>query len=295
MSQQAPDLPRSVQIIGRYRTLVGMMAVLGLLAGAVFAALNPPASTSTALVAFTAPRCPAAAFCGGPMFSPDYIAATVLTTLPGGVQIELVTGTVLAVSATAGTAAEAEASADGAARSYLAYTASLNYLGERPSARILVPATIATGTTPPKQVFGEALLGAVLGALAGIIAALAGSWATIDPVALPRGVGPAEHYGGAAQDGGYPATGISLAQLAREDAERRAAGHSPPRRPALSPTPATELASPEGDGGVEPVQGRVLPCGVGLIEGAGPAQPELMAGVLVVVPHRARVGQAEAW
>jgi len=235
MSQQAPDLPRSVQIIGRYRTLVGMMAVLGLLAGAVFAALNPPESTSTVLVAFTAPRCPAEAICGGPMFSPDYIAATVLKTLPSGVQMELVTGTVLAVSATAGSAAQAEASADGAVRSYLAYTASLNYLGQRPSARILVPATIETGTTPPKQVLGDALLGAVLGALAGIIAALAGSRATIDPVSLPRGIGAAGPYGGAGQEGGFPATEISLAQLAREHAERRAAGQCPPDRPGAEP------------------------------------------------------------
>jgi hypothetical protein len=235
MSQQAPDLPRSVQIIGRYRTLVGMMAVMGLLAGAVFAALNPPGSTSTALVAFTAPRCPAEAICGGPMFSPGYIAATVLKTLPSGVQMELVTGTVLAVSATAGTAAQAEASTDAAVRSYLAYAASLTYLGQRPSARILTPATIAAGTAPPKQVFGDALLGAVLGALAGIMAALAGSRATIDPVALPRGPGPAEQFGGAAQEGGFRATEISLTQLAREDAERRAAGQSPPGRSEAEP------------------------------------------------------------
>jgi len=227
MSQQASDLPRSVQIIGRYRTLVAMMAVLGLLAGAVFAALNPPGSTSKALVVFAAPQCPAGAICGGPMFSPGYIPATVLTAFPSGVQIKLQTGTVLAVSASAGTAAQAEARADAAVRSYLAYAGSLNYLGQQPSARILASATAATGTTPPRQVFGDALLGAIFGALVGIIAALAGSRATIDPVALPRGPGTGGQYRGAGRENRYP-TEIPLKQLAREYAERRAAGDSPP-------------------------------------------------------------------
>jgi hypothetical protein len=229
MRQQASDLPRSVQIIGRYRTLVGMMAVLGLLAGAVFATLNPSGSTSQALVVFRAPQCPAGAICGGPVFSPGYILARMLKTFPSGVQVKPVTGTVLAVSATAGTAAQAKARADAAVRSYLAYAGSLDYLGQQPSARILVPATAAAGTAPPKQVFGDALLGAVAGALAGIIAALAGSRATIDPVTLPGEPGAAGPSGGAGQDGGYP-TGISLMQLAREYAERRAASESPPDR-----------------------------------------------------------------
>ncbi len=52
MSQQASDLPRSVQIIGRYRGLIGLVALLGALVGVVFAALNPPASTSQTLVVF---------------------------------------------------------------------------------------------------------------------------------------------------------------------------------------------------------------------------------------------------
>jgi hypothetical protein len=236
MSQQASDLPRSVQIIGRYRTLVGMMAVLGLLAGAVFAALNPPpGSTSKALVVFTAPQCPVGAICGGPMFSPDYIPAAVLKTFPSGVQIKPVTGTVLAVSATAGTAAQAEASANAAVRSYLAYAGSLNYLGQQPSARILASATAATGTTPPKQVFGDALLGAVAGALVGLIAALAAGQATIDPVALPRGTGADGHYGVPGRQDGYPTTEITLQQLAREYAEQRAASERPLGRAEAEP------------------------------------------------------------
>ena len=50
MSQQALDLPRAVQTVRRYRILVGIMAVLGLLVGAAYATLNPPMFTGTALV-----------------------------------------------------------------------------------------------------------------------------------------------------------------------------------------------------------------------------------------------------
>src|SRR5580700_8132269 len=73
MNQQPPDLPRSVQIIGRYRSLIGVVALLGALVGVLLAALNPPASSSQTLVVFTAPTCPAGGICGGPAFSPAFI------------------------------------------------------------------------------------------------------------------------------------------------------------------------------------------------------------------------------
>ena len=41
MNQQASDLPWPVQMIGRYRSLIGLVALLGALAGIVFAALEP--------------------------------------------------------------------------------------------------------------------------------------------------------------------------------------------------------------------------------------------------------------
>jgi hypothetical protein len=229
MSQQTSGLSRFVQIIGRYRILIGLMALLGGLAGAVFATLHPPGSTSRALVVFAAPSCPAeGAICGGPMFSPKYILAGVLKEFPDGVQIESVTGSVLSVSATAGTMAQAEANADAAVRSFIAYAGSLNYLGEQPSARVLEPATAAAGTTPPKQVFGDALLGAVFGALAGVIAALAGSRSTIEPVALPQGTGVGGPYWEAGQENRLAPTEMPLQQLAQEYTARRAAGDSPP-------------------------------------------------------------------
>jgi hypothetical protein len=194
MSQQEQDLPRFVQIIGRCKTLVATMAAVGLLAGIVFAALNAPVFTSRALLA-VAPTCPAGAICGGPAFLPAYNQAELLKELPAGVQINAVTEEILSVSAVAGTAAQAEAAADAAARSYIAYADSLSSPGWQAPAPLLEPATTATGTPPLQRLRADALLGAVFGALLGIITALASSGATIDPVAAPRGFDVGEGKG----------------------------------------------------------------------------------------------------
>jgi len=184
MNQHAPDLPRSVEIIGRCRILIGVMAALGLLAGAVFAEVYPADYTSKVVVVFTAPACPAGAICGGPAFPPAYSQAGSLGAVSNGVQITPVTGNVVSVSASAGTAARARAAAEAAARGYIDQADSPTYLGEHASARVLRGVTSATGTAPPKRLEGAALLGAVFGALLGVIMALAGARATIDP--LPR-------------------------------------------------------------------------------------------------------------
>lgn len=227
MNQQASDLPRSVQIIGRYRSLIGLVALLGALVGVVLAALNPPASTSQTLVVFSAPTCPAGAICGGPMFSPAFIEAMLLKQFPSGVQVKPVTGDVVSISVAAGTAVRAEAIAHAAARSYIVDAGALPYLGEFPSAQILQPATSAAAATPLKQVAGDALLGAVLGALLGIIAALAGSQTIIDSPALPRGHDDGAGDRAAGQPTRYATTHLSLQELARQDAQRRAAAYSP--------------------------------------------------------------------
>jgi hypothetical protein len=226
MNQQASDLPRSVQIIGRYRTLIGLVALLGALVGVVFAALNPPVSAGQTLVVFTAPTCPGAgAICGGPTFSPGYFEAMLLKQFPSGVQVKPVAGDVVSISVAAGTAARAEAMAD--AHSYIADAGSVSYMGEHASVRILQPATSATVTTPFKQVAGDALLGAILGTLLGIIAALAGSQTIIDSPALPRALDVGAGDRGTGHPTRYATNGLTLHQLAREHAERTAASDSP--------------------------------------------------------------------
>jgi hypothetical protein len=220
MSQQEQDLPRFVQIIGRCKTLVATMAAVGLLAGIVFAALNAPVFTSRALLA-VAPTCPAGAICGGPAFLPAYNQAELLKELPAGVQINAVTEEILSVSAVAGTAAQAEAAADAAARSYIAYVGSQSYFGQQGPAQMLYPATRATATVPPKRLFIGALLGAAFGALLGVMAALAGSRTTIDPPPAPQGLDDADVDWGAGREAKYALTGLSLAALGQEYARQR--------------------------------------------------------------------------
>jgi hypothetical protein len=227
MSQQASDLPRPVQIIGQYKILVGMMALLGLLVGAVFAALNPPGSDSQVVLLFTAPSCPAGAVCGGAMFSLPSTEAGWLGTNPGEVQVRTVTGSILSVSVTARTAAQATALAEAAARSFIDYAGSLSYLGEHALVEVLEPP--GTGSEPvwPKYLLNGALLGALFGALAGIIVALAAGQTIIDPVTLPEGLGAGEAARGPDPETGYGSTGIPLEQLALEYSSRRAASDEP--------------------------------------------------------------------
>ena len=143
MNQQAPDLPRSLQIIARYRGLIGFVALLGALAGIIFAALTPPASSSQAMVVFTAPTCPggAGAICGGPAFSSGYFQAMLLKQFPSGVQVTPAGGNVVSIRVAAGTIAQAEAIADAAA----ADAGSVSYMGEHASLRVLDAGTSAAG------------------------------------------------------------------------------------------------------------------------------------------------------
>ncbi len=187
MSQQVADTPRFAQIIGRYSALVGMMALLGLLGGAVFAAVNPPVFTSRALVLMAPPSCPQGAICGGPLFSPGHLEARLLQSPPSGVQAKLLPGNYVRVTAKAGTPAQAEATAEAAAVSYLSYDVSASYPGWPGSARILEPAMSASGTPPLTVLRDDVLLGGVSGLLLGVIAALAGGGSTIDSPAAPPG------------------------------------------------------------------------------------------------------------
>ncbi len=182
MSQQLLNLPKFAQIVRRNRTLIGILTALGLLAGAVFATLHPETFTSKALVVAEVPSCPPGASCAaGPQLLTYDIHARFLKVFPYGVQIKPLTGNVLSVSARAGTAAQAQALANAAARSYIAMAASPANPGGRVSAQ-LEPATRAAGPTAPEWLVLDALLGAISGALLGIITALAASGTTVDPM-----------------------------------------------------------------------------------------------------------------
>jgi capsular polysaccharide biosynthesis protein len=191
------NLRRSAQIVRRHRILVGIVAVLGLLLGVVYSVLNPPTFTSTALVvvpqAVVSPQAGAGtgvtadAGPGGYMTTQATIAAsdpvlsaalryvspaTSLRVLERDIEVTTPTAGILSINARGSTAAQAEATANAVAHSYVAYVGSAASLVGFVSAHVLNAATTATETAPLVRLLIFGLLGAVCGALVGVIAAL---------------------------------------------------------------------------------------------------------------------------
>jgi capsular polysaccharide biosynthesis protein len=203
MSEQAMDLRRSVRIMRRHKFLIGAVAVLGLLVGAAYSVLHPPTLTSTALVVL--PQAAQNAQNGqsgqsgqngqqsGTSGPDSYMATQIviassdpvlsgalaslrpapsLQALHSEVQVTSPTPDILSVSAEGTSAAQAEARANAVSASYVAYITSAHSGFGHLSAHVLNQATSATGSTPLLRVVFP-LLGGVLGAVLGIIAALA--------------------------------------------------------------------------------------------------------------------------
>jgi capsular polysaccharide biosynthesis protein len=199
MSQQALDLRRSMQIVRRHKILVGTVMALGLLAGGAYAVLNPPLVTSTALVLL--PQNSQAALNGAaatgnnapdpytetqeviaksiPVLSgalPHVRPAVSITNLSSAVSTGAETPFIISVSAKEKTAAEAAATANAVAESYISYIGSASSPGGRVLAQLLQPATSNTETGQLKHLIPYviyAVLGALVGALIGAIAAVA--------------------------------------------------------------------------------------------------------------------------
>ena len=180
MSQSAPDLRSSRQIFRRYGILVGAAVAASLLAGIVTAAFSPAMVTSTALVALPATTLTAAA--AVPIADSDPVLAgalprlspgTSLATVRGEVQVRSPRPDVLSVSARAGTAAQAEATANAVAESYIGYAGSAGSPAGHMPAVMLQPATSGTGAAGLLRLLVGALLGVASGVLTGVIAALA--------------------------------------------------------------------------------------------------------------------------
>ena len=196
MSQQALDLRRSVQVVRRHKRLVGIVLALGLGVGGAYAALHPPMLSSTALVVL--PQSGAAAQNGAQAAAngvadpytatqdviaksnpvlvgalPDVRPAISLDELRHDVSTGSLTPYIISISAEGKTAADAEATANAVAKSYISYAGSSSSPGGQLSAQLLQSATSATGSSPIEHIAIYVLLGAVAGALMGIIITLA--------------------------------------------------------------------------------------------------------------------------
>jgi len=177
--------------------VVGEVAVVGLVTGIVFAALHPPMLTSTAAVLLAPPPQSAqtATSNGVPdpytatqeviadsnlvlsAALPDARPAMSLAELRGDVQIRSVTDVVITVSAKGRVAADAEATANAVARSYVIYVSAAGNPAGPVGAYVLNTATGATGRPLPASLLIAGGLGALYGAIVGAIGALAFGWA----------------------------------------------------------------------------------------------------------------------
>jgi hypothetical protein len=180
MSQSVPDLRRSHRVWRRYGILVGAAVGASLLAGVVTAALSPAMVTSTALVALPATTLTSAA--AVPIADSDAVLAGALPGLSTGTSVAAVRGEVrvtsprpdvLSVTARAGSAAQAEATANAVAQSYIGYAGSLGNPAGHIPAIMLQPAMGGSGSAGLMRLLVGALLGVASGVLTGVVAALA--------------------------------------------------------------------------------------------------------------------------
>ena len=180
MSGQATGPRRSARIVWRHKMLVGMLAVLGLLVGVSFAVLKPPMVASKALVALPHSTSSMATqvviVTSNPVLSgalPEISPKMSLAELRSVVQARSVTSYILSISATGATAAQAANTANAVAHSYIDYVGSANIPVAHVTANMFEPATAAAGSGTVKHFLLYGLLGLLIGALIGIITALA--------------------------------------------------------------------------------------------------------------------------
>ncbi len=180
MSQQALSLRRSARIVRRHSAILGIAIALGVLAGAVFSALHPPLLASRAVVVLppnTRDIATQVVVAGSdPVLAGALQSARLgvpLTTLRHQVQVKSLTSNVLAINTLGQTAAQAEDIANAVASSYIAYLTSPGSAVVVVHARVLDPATPATGTPLVVRLLVAGLAGAVLGGLVGVVVALA--------------------------------------------------------------------------------------------------------------------------
>jgi hypothetical protein len=179
MTQQQPNLRRSMRIVRRYKGIVGGFAFLGLAAGVGYAVLNPPQQTSSALVILPAPK---------PNIQTDTLiaeSAPVLTaalphighrmTLTGlhqGISVTDATGNVISINATDKTASAAEDDANAVAASFISFIGSANSPVGAVAGRVFVPASTATSGGAIKEFILYGPIGLVAGLLIGFIVAM---------------------------------------------------------------------------------------------------------------------------
>jgi capsular polysaccharide biosynthesis protein len=171
MNQQPMNLQRSMQIMRRYKALIGIVTALGLLGGVGYAVLDPPTFSSQAVVVLPQPKLGIATqtlIAGSApvlMGALPALGGETYETLQHKVSATNVTPNAIAFTAKDKTAALAEKEANAVAASYTSYVGSANSPSGRETVHVLVSATTAAGTSAAE----DALLYGGIGVLAGLL------------------------------------------------------------------------------------------------------------------------------
>lgn len=179
MSEQALDLRRSLQIVRRHKVLVGIMAAVGLLAGAAYTAFHPPQPSSQAMVVLPTSIRDASTQVviadSDPVLESalPYVGTPLtLQQLRLKVKVANPTPNLITIQAKGNNDKQAENTANAIAQGYVTYLSNPTAPGGQVQARILEHATSATQTPLSLQVAVTEVLGALGGLLIGAIIAL---------------------------------------------------------------------------------------------------------------------------
>ncbi len=180
MSQQPMNLRRAFRTIRRHKVTVGVAVAVGLLVGAGYGSVNPPARTATALVVIPAVQnldisTEVVVAASDPVLAgaqPNIIPAISLAKLRGQVTATNPSGNVISIVAKAATGAGAVAIANAVANSYVGYLASSQSPVGKVNAHLLEPAVGAVGPDPLAHRLSYGGVGALIGLVVGALAAL---------------------------------------------------------------------------------------------------------------------------
>jgi capsular polysaccharide biosynthesis protein len=173
------DVRTLMYAVRRHKAIFGVLFLLGVAVGAAFTLIRPPLLASKVLVVIPGTRLiqTQAVIAGSDpvLISADRTLSppVPLETLRHRVSVSSVTSTVLAITAFGETANQAKATANAVAVSYVAFVRSPKSPGGKTSAQVLQNASPATGTTVAVRMAETCGLGALAGAVLGIIVAAA--------------------------------------------------------------------------------------------------------------------------
>lgn len=182
MIHEPLDFKRAVQLLVRRKIIVLAATVLGLLAAVVLAVLRPPMLTSQAWVVLPPSThggmgtqvviAGSDAVLAGALH--DLHPAVSLQTLRDKVEVTSRTPTIMVVTAKGTSAAQAEGTANAVAKSYVDYVGRRGNLPDGTvQARILQPATSASGSRSSSRLIAIGVLGAAIGAVIAAFGVLA--------------------------------------------------------------------------------------------------------------------------